>query len=163
MARVSWKRAYGVLAKHRSRLLRRTGVISIDVGVRLRAGRPTKTPAIRIHVEKKLSQKALPKRRRFPRSLKGVPVDVIETTFTPLACPPASGHLRVFRDPLIGGVAIGHAGQRDFGTLGAVVTNAEKMKLALTAQHVVIEPSPEVVQPPRVNQIIGKVALDVLD
>jgi hypothetical protein len=163
MPRVSWQRAYKVLAKHRGRLLRRAGVVAVDVGVRLRRGRPTKTPAIRIHVAEKLPKEALAKTRRFPRALKGVPVDVIETNLAPLRCPPSSGHLRVFRDPLIGGVAIAPSRQREFGTFGAMVRNPENINFALTAQHVVNAETPVMVQPPQVAQPIGNVAAKVLD
>jgi hypothetical protein len=151
-----------VLERHRLRLRRRRGVVAVDVGVSLRRGRPTRTPAIRIHVERKLPLAELPPGRTFASSIEGVPVDVIEAVYAPLACLADGWVLRIYRNPLIGGVAIGGSGLAGFGTLGAVLLDKAGAPAALTAAHVV-RGAKEVLQPPSIGEPIGRVADSVID
>jgi hypothetical protein len=56
-------------------------VTALDVGYRLRNGRPTDELAIRVHVERKRPTASLPVEELFPAQLGGFPVDVIQATY----------------------------------------------------------------------------------
>ena len=60
--------------------LRRPGVTGVDVGFSRRGGGAV---AIRVYVERKLPQAALPEHEAFPERLGRFPVEVIEATFGP--------------------------------------------------------------------------------
>lgn len=156
-SRRAWARANAVLAEHRRRLLRRKGVRSVDVGLRLRRGRPTDEVAIRVHVEAKPPCEDLPPRSRLPEEIDGVLVDVIEGTCRPLACPAATATLRVRRSRLRGGYAIGRWEGGGFGTIAALAADDAGAEHLLTAQHV-IAGSAAVVQPAGSGSAVGTVS-----
>lgn len=62
------------------RFLRRPYVTGVSIGEAYRGGKPAGT-AVRLHVEQKLPDKVLTKAQRFPKSIEGVPVDVVERRF----------------------------------------------------------------------------------
>lgn len=62
------------------RFLRRPYVTGVSIGEAYRGGKPAGT-AVRLHVEQKLSDKVLTKAQRFPQSIEGVPIDVVERSF----------------------------------------------------------------------------------
>jgi hypothetical protein len=135
-ARAGWGRALTVLRRHRASLLRRSGVVAVDVGLRLRKRRITREVAIRVHVIEKVPDADLSASRRFPRSLEGVPVDVIEARYRALECPFRSTPLRIRRDVLEGGLALA-ANPGSFGTLAAIAKDGAGDVFALTCAHLV--------------------------
>ena len=66
-----------ILARHRDSLLDLPGVHQVDVGLRMKAGRPAGGLAIRVHVADKLPESALPASAVAPKEVEGAPVDVI--------------------------------------------------------------------------------------
>jgi endonuclease G len=112
--------------------LGRPGVTAVDVGYRIKNGRLTDELALRAHVERKLPVQAVPKQERFnvkgkpPKTIGGVPVDVIEATYVPSQQPAdvvveLDDVDRTARSAtLAGGISVG--GRRTgYGTLGAIV------------------------------------------
>jgi hypothetical protein len=162
-AAVTWEQARRVLSRHSLRLLRRVGVVGVDLGIKRTAGELVPGPCIRIHVEKKLAEDALQANRRFPRKLGGVPVDVVESRFAVrMGCPDEALAHRVFAVPLLGGVSVGRFGESTFGTLGAIVVTGDGTLGGLTCAHV-CEAGDLVFQPHEVGARIGTVTTDVLD
>ncbi len=157
----SWKKARLVYARHAKKLLRRQGVIGVDLGIKRRRGRLVAGPCIRVHVERKITVQGLAKARMLPKSIEGVPVDVVEATFSlRQACPSsASGH-RGYIDPLVGGCSIGRFGETQFGTLGAIAVDANGDTGALTCAHVCHD-GDTVVQPHRSGPDVGDVTIEV--
>jgi len=112
--------------------LGRPGVTAVDVGYRIKNGQLTGELALRVHVERKLPDQELSKHERFnvkgtsPKTIGGVPVDVIEATYVPSQLPAdvvveLDAIDRTARSAtLAGGISVG--GQRiGYGTLGAIV------------------------------------------
>jgi hypothetical protein len=92
-------------------ILRRPGVIGVDVGFRYVGGRRTDEIAIRVFVTRKLDD--VPNHERIPDQIDGIRTDVIERTFSPV-----NVNDRDRYDPVQGGCSIG----RDvISTVGAVV------------------------------------------
>jgi hypothetical protein len=139
-------------------------VVGVDVGVRLRGGRAIATPCIRVHVVEKIPDGRLRRRERLPARIEGVEVDVIAGGCAATACEAAARVLRIYRNPVRGGVAIGARGETTFGTLAAVVRDPSNAACGLTAHHVIVRvPSRHVIQPAGSPTQIGKVAASVLD
>lgn len=90
---VAYARAEWVFERHAAWLMNIPGVLSVDIGLRYQAQRPTGEVAIRVHVARKLPEAQLGK-RLIPRQIEGVTVDVIERQFRlartelPAAVPP---------------------------------------------------------------------------
>lgn len=74
------------LAGVRQDWLSRPGVTGVDVGFRLVGGTLRDVIAIRVYVAHKRDPDELREGERFPRSVQGVPIDVIE--FSPETKPP---------------------------------------------------------------------------
>jgi hypothetical protein len=119
-------------------------------------------PAIRVHVAQKIPEADLSAPRRFPAAIEGVPIDVVESTFTVSACPDAAVVHRIFADPLVGGTAIGRFGESSFGTLGVIVLDADGEKAGLTCAHV-CRAGDTVVQPHEFGEPIGVVTTEAFD
>jgi endonuclease G, mitochondrial len=143
-----WKTLVEALRLNRRRLLRMPGVTAVDLGYKVVDGFFTDDLALRVHVDRKLPEKAfedrpydyIPKHgtSRSPEKgyfeLRGydVPMDIIEAAYKPLqvAEPPRprtlrqTPHQKANRrrrlDPLVGGISIGSP-QTPAGTLGALV------------------------------------------
>jgi len=160
--RVDWALARAVLDKHAPRLLRRSGVVGVDLGVKRSEGALVPGPCIRVHVAKKLPDAALSSRRRFPEAIEGVPVDVVESAFKAVACPDAALPHRIFADPLVGGTSIGRFGEATFGTLGVLVMDEAGEIGALTCAHV-CRAGDTVVQPHELGLPIGVVTAEAFD
>jgi hypothetical protein len=62
--------------------LARESVTGMDIGFKMEGGQQTTRLAIRVYVREKLPLDQVPPRERFPEEVGGVPVDVIEGTFT---------------------------------------------------------------------------------
>jgi hypothetical protein len=60
----------------------RESVTGMDIGFKMVGGQQTRQLAIRVYVRQKLPPEQVPPRERIPEEVGGVPVDVIEGTFT---------------------------------------------------------------------------------
>lgn len=162
-AAARWDAAYRVIRRAMPGLLRRAGVVGVDLGIKRQAGRLVPGPSICIHVECKLPDAQLHPRRRFPDQIGGFPVDVVESRFrVGASCLAAGAPNRARRNPLVGGCSIGRFGETDFGTLGLVVDDSSKHRGGLTCAHVCAA-GDNVRQPHRSGPSVGTVALDQLD
>jgi hypothetical protein len=118
-------RAEAVLRQVRDSWLRRPGVTAVDLGFRWRDGNLTDELAVRVHVVRKRPWAELHEWERFPKQVAGIPVDIIEATYTPqhasrvaLESAATGRGIRYNEIPL--GVSIGTA-HSTAGTLGAKV------------------------------------------
>jgi endonuclease G len=125
--------------------LRRFGhrpeVTGIDVGFKVKGGRERRQLAVRIHVREKFRPASLlSKRERFPRSIRAVPVDVLQSNFrTSEAVLTAEAGRRERNDPMAPGISVSHVNGRP-GTLGAFVKDAATGAWCLlTAAHVLLD------------------------
>jgi hypothetical protein len=66
-----------ILAEHGPLLAGLPGVVEVWSGFKFRKGRLTKTPAIIVSVLQKRAESKLKKTERLPKTLKGVPIDVV--------------------------------------------------------------------------------------
>jgi hypothetical protein len=113
-------------------------VHAVGVGPKEVAGTLTGDLALRVYVERKLATRALSIHERFPATLDGLPVDVVESApaFVRSA---AVRPERQARDPMCAGISIGRSGVR-FGTLGAfcrsLIPADQGQVLALSNHHV---------------------------
>jgi endonuclease G len=104
----------------------RENVTGVDVGFRYDKGLRTNEMAVRIHVREKIPEHALEADEVFPKSIDGVPIDVIQAVYTPHAQPaviePDDDTIdrRLRFDPVQPGISIGHESVTA-GTLGAIV------------------------------------------
>lgn len=133
---VSWERAREVLAAHRRNLLRRKDVVGVDLGIKRSEGVRVEGPCIRLHVRTKRPESDLHPRQVLPRSIDGIPVDIVESRFGFAECPSSSSRHRRSVRPLVGGVSIGLFGEDAFGTMGAIVLDADGVPGGLTCAHV---------------------------
>lgn len=79
------------LDKVREDWRKRPGVTALDVGFKMKGGRPTDSLAIRVHVRHKLPTEALPAQEVFPASLGPYDVDVVEADYGPQEEPDRKG------------------------------------------------------------------------
>lgn len=157
-----WGRARRVLDKHCRNILRRVGVVGVDVGVKRIGGNLVGVPSIRIHVVAKLEESTLHPRRRFPKAIEGVPVDVIQSFFrVRLGCPSAGASHRKKVRPVVGGCSIGRFGEDEFGTLAALAVTPDDSRGVLTCAHV-CQMGDTVRQPHRSGKRIGTVSIQAL-
>ncbi|MCA9304912.1 MAG: hypothetical protein R3B46_02075 [Phycisphaerales bacterium] len=154
-----WAKARRVLAEHKSRLLRRKGVVGVDIGIKRSEGQLIDGPSIRVHVAKKIDEADLHPNQRLPESIEGVPVDVIESPLIASACPRGSFQHRNTAEPLVAGVSIGRFGERTFGTLGATALDADGVPGGLTCAHVA-RTADEIRQRHQIGRVIGDVTIE---
>jgi len=108
-----------VLNAVRDSLMNRKNVVATGIGYKITAGKKTGELSIVCSVERKEPESKLMARDLLPKSVEGVPVDVV-----------ATGRIRVFSSPTgrfrpaLGGVSIGHF-EITAGTLGCLVKNGE--------------------------------------
>lgn len=101
--------------------LRRTYVTGIGIGVVWESGKPTQELGLSVHVRKRVPSAQLSERQRFPRTLLGVRVDVVEANIkTHLSQAEVKARRRVTADPLRPGVLI-KAADGGLGTVGLLV------------------------------------------
>lgn len=111
----------------------RPDVTGVDIGFQVKDGVETGEIAIRVHVRRKLSKKALSARDLVPRRLRGVRLDVIEATYVKqYGAGTEARRERV--DVVRPGVSVSHA-RSTAGTLGLFVQAADATAL-LGAAHV---------------------------
>ncbi len=120
------------------RFLRRPYVTGVSIGEAYR-GEKSDGLAVRLHVEQKLPEKLLTKAQRFPKSIEGVPIDVVERRFMiqsgnthPASTPESNGE-----NTLAPGQKIVVQGL-DPGTAGMIVSRTSDPDniFLLTAGHV---------------------------
>jgi len=68
-----------VQQRHQDELLRYPNVVGVATGIRSRKGKPTGEPCLVVYVTRKVPKKELKRDQILPRTLDGVPVDVVET------------------------------------------------------------------------------------
>lgn len=119
-------------------LLTMPNVTGVGVGYRQRKGEFTDEITIQVFVREKVSPSTVTKRgwTLIPERIGDVPTDVIQAgPFTRTVAP--SGPRGDRRDPLIGGLSVGHQSEPfAYGTLGAIVFDADNNAMALSNQHV---------------------------
>jgi hypothetical protein len=84
-------------------------------------------------------------------------VDIIEGHYGPHGCPDETLNRRIYRDPLVGGIAIGNSALAEFGTLGCFLTDEQDATYLLCCQHVLVaggEPASDVIIQPARGQIV---------
>lgn len=115
-------------------LLSRSGVVAVEVGPKVVAGKVTAIVAVRVLVADKHD---VADEQVLPSNVEGYPTDVIE--IEPLAAPPAEnlGEDNLRYDPLVGGIGIGSCIKAGKGTGGAFLADrASGAPLMLTNEHV---------------------------
>jgi len=114
------------------RFLNRKTVTGVDIGYKITDGKRTPEIAIRLHVEKKRSLRSLTASQRFPKTIGGFPVDVIQAVYED-----QNAFLQSRLDPVRPGASIG-LGSGGVGTLGMVVSDNRRSGALgfVTAAHV---------------------------
>jgi len=137
------ERLLALLPEVREELSRIPGVVRVTVGIRERGGALTDQIVFRVHVEQKLPESALAPGDIVPKSIRGVPVDVIvkrlpvlETGFND------ENDTKKYR-PVTGGVSISpeNANPDVPGTLGCFCRRTTDSKTVfVTNWHVLVDP-----------------------
>jgi hypothetical protein len=116
---------------HKVEIMSKPNVVGVGVGYKARDGNESQLLSVVVFVEHKISKDGLDSESLIPRSVDGVPTDVVEV-----------GELRALQmptdrwRPAPGGVSIGHY-RISAGTLGAVVRDrATGARLILSNNHV---------------------------
>jgi hypothetical protein len=122
------------------RFLRRSYVTGLSIGYARRGGQVTDELAICVHVGNKLPDSALTAAQRLPRSIRGVPVDVVQVVLEPQFVDGAEGIARreTRMNPVVPGLQI-KTEHQDFGTIGLVARRQSagaSTTVLLTAGHV---------------------------
>ncbi|MGL4611804.1 MAG: hypothetical protein ACRCYY_19355 [Trueperaceae bacterium] len=104
-------------------------VHAVGVGRKVVNGKTTTTPAIRLHVARKLPMGMLPKRARLPESIEGIPTDIIESApariaarARTLAC---TNNRKKRQRPIVAGISVAHE-DITAGTLGYFCRSTKK-------------------------------------
>ena len=115
-------------------------VVGIGVGSKLSGGRPSREPAVRFYVERKVPVEAIPPRCRLPEAIDDIPTDVIETGRFNLQ-PARAPITRRRRRPAQPGGSVGFrfaGADSDLimaGTFGAIV-EADDLQYILSNNHI---------------------------
>lgn len=136
----------------------RPNVTGVDVGFRYKENKRTGELAVRVHVKEKVAPEALADDELLPRSIDGVPIDVIQAVYKPhaagaLAEPEVEDRKSRF-DTLRPGISVSHPNVTS-GTLGAVVYDRRSGRQGILSNwHVLVgslavAPGAPVVQPGR--------------
>jgi hypothetical protein len=67
-----------IQARHESELLRYPNVVGVATGMRMRGGKPTGEACLVVYVRKKFPVAQLAEHDVLPRSIEGIPVDVVD-------------------------------------------------------------------------------------
>lgn len=113
-------------------VLQKKNVVGVAVGNKISQGKETNAVAVAVLVSKKEPEAALAKQDFVPRSVNGVPTDVVEVGNI-VALASRTDKWR----PAPGGVSIGHY-KITAGTLGAVVVDASTGKMAILSNNHVL-------------------------
>jgi hypothetical protein len=132
----------------------RADVSGIDIGFRIRDGRQRPDVCIRIHVREKFDVSRLTKRELFPKTIRGVPIDVIQAVYERHDSFDPARQTAV--EPVQPGVSIG-ALDGPTGTLGLILEDVvDNARVLLSAGHVFApseqaSPGDPVLQPGRAD------------
>jgi hypothetical protein len=139
--RAETERLMAMLPAVRDELLRIPGVARVAVGIRERGGRLTGEFVFRVHVAQKVPESALPREHIVPKSIHGVPTDVVvRSGEIPDIGFNDENDERKYR-PLVGGCRIGAEVAGGTGTMGAVCRRTIDDKIVLLSNwHVLIDP-----------------------
>ncbi|MBI4352452.1 MAG: hypothetical protein HY593_00850 [Candidatus Omnitrophica bacterium] len=120
-----------VLKGNETKLLKKSNVVGVGIGEKIKDGKRTGRTCLRVYVEKKLAKERLSKNDLVPSHLSEIETDVVEVgKIRPLA----SNRWR--NRPARGGASIGHY-QITAGTLGCLVKDKKTGKtLILSNNHV---------------------------
>lgn len=118
--------------------LKEANITGIGVGYKVKGGQLTDMIAIQVFVERKLSPDDVKGRgfKLVPEEIDNVPTDVVHAgPFKEVVAPSGSRGDR--RDPLIGGLSVGHASSPfSYGTLAAIAFDNANNPIALSNEHV---------------------------
>jgi endonuclease G len=130
--------AIEVLKKYEKQLKQYEGVYDVGVGLPINGDQMDfNTIAILVYVHKKMSKENLSKNQILPKSLEGIPVDVIESN--PIQHDILLDAVDGIFNPLIGGIQIGNGRLTGGGTLGLIVAQRGSLnKVGLTNYHVIV-------------------------
>jgi hypothetical protein len=114
-------------------------VVGVGVGHKVTNGKTTSRRCVRFYVERKVPEGSMPRAFVLPKSIRGIPTDVVETgRFFALAIPIAQRRLR----PAKGGCSVGFqftgakSGYVMAGTFGALVRDPAGKRYILSNNHV---------------------------
>lgn len=123
------------------------GVTGVDYGYITRNGKTLKSSAIRFHVATKQLEEEINPSQIFPRTLFGLPVDVVQASYS------IQGSPQVESNPIQPGLSIGNATRGTTGTLGLIVRDLHSGQPAILSNwHVLYgsmraNPNDEIIQP----------------
>jgi hypothetical protein len=83
-------------------------VHGLGVATKVVGGKPTRTLCVRLYVVQKLPESVLPRKARLPRSIDGVPTDVIEAPPARFHAPVCSANRTARQRPVIAGISAAH-------------------------------------------------------
>lgn len=86
----------------------RRNVHGLGVATKIVEGKPTRTLCVRLYVVQKLPESVLPRKARLPKSIDGVPTDVIEAPRARFHAPLCSVNRAVRQRPITGGISAAH-------------------------------------------------------
>lgn len=148
VSRAKLAQAEYVLNQIRDEWLARPGVTAVGLGFKWRHGLMTEEVAIRVHVVRKKAPTELSDLERFPKEVQGVPVDVVEATYSPQSfwlantpveagsSPAAAPGRNERHNPVLLGVSVGNP-ISTAGTLGAKVIDLDSgQEMILSNWHV---------------------------
>jgi hypothetical protein len=113
-------------------------VVGIGVGQKVTKGKVTSRRCVRFYVERKVAASSMPRAFLLPKTIRGIPTDIIETGRFFALTPIAQTRLR----PAKGGCSVGFqftgskAGYVMAGTFGALVTDKSGKRYILSNNHV---------------------------
>lgn len=124
-------RLRSLLPRVRKRLRPLPGVLGLGIGYKEKNGRATRTLAWRVYVVEKLPRPSIPRSQHIPKTLFGIPTDVIPQLIT---LPAAYGNSYV--DELRPGVRIGGMSSGTLGCFARKKSNPAKIVI-LSNSHVI--------------------------
>ena len=136
----------GDVAAFSTSRLESSDILGVGYGVKVTAGTVTKELAVRVYVRAKAPLSVLSEPERVPKTINGVPTDVI-----------AVGDLAAqFPRPVECGVSCGHSSINSAGTLGCLVTSNGTNRFILSNWHVLTDgngakPGDTILEPGRLD------------
>lgn len=137
-------RLLALLPEVREELMRIPGVERVTVGMRERGGKLEQEILFRVHVEQKLPESALAPSEVIPKTIRGVPVDVIVKRLPQLETgfKDDENDSRKYR-PLVGGISVSAEDSNPDlpGTMGCICRRTTDNKTVFVSNwHVLIDP-----------------------
>lgn len=137
-------RLLALLPEVREELMHIPGVVRVTVGMRERGGKLEQEILFRVHVEQKLPESALAPNDVIPKTIRGVPVDVIVKRLPQLETgfKDDTNDDRKYR-PIVGGISVSaeDANPDIPGTMGCICRRTTDNKVVFVSNwHVLIDP-----------------------